>query len=134
MTTTKLITVSKERAVTFTLSQDAINNYAKLDKQLNNRLQSKLCCPEIVAVVLNIFSDCTNKACTKPVVLYENTTTCLKFKTTMRWVNVLPFHCTINTWRIWATSWFITWSFTKLLGKFILENLNLLLLGECKTI
>ena len=47
--------VSEERAVTFTLSQDAINNYVKLDKQLDNRLQSRLCRLEVVAVIPNVF-------------------------------------------------------------------------------
>ena len=91
LTTTKSIAISDEGGVPYTLPQDAINNCIILDKKLNNPLHSKLCFPEVVAVTLDVFSGCTNKACGKLVAVvtpYEATVKTCKCP--------CVFHCTAS--------------------------------------
>ena len=63
---------------------------------MNSRLHKNLGCLQVVALTLDAFPGCTNKACGEIVVVIpdEATTTCLQCDTTMK-VSKCPcaFHC-----------------------------------------
>lgn len=82
-TTTKSIIVSD---IGEAPSQNAINNYIKLDKKLNSWLQPRLCCPDVVEVTLDVFTCCANKTCGKivEVITDETTAICLQCNTSMK--------------------------------------------------
>ena len=86
LTTTKSTIVSDGGGISYKLPQDALYNYNELDKKLNNRLHLNLCFPEVVAVTLDVFPGCTNKACCKLVAVIpdEATTSCLQCNTIMK--------------------------------------------------
>ena len=98
-TTTRATIVSSEGTVSFTLPQDAVTTYMKLNKQLKNRLQPKICCPEVVSVTLDVFPGCTNIVYGRPVVAVSDqpSTSCEECNTTMK-VSKCPciFHCTLT--------------------------------------
>ena len=98
LATTRATIVSSERAVPFTLPQDAVTIYMELNKQLRNRLHPKICCPEVVSVTLDVFPGCINIACGRPVVaiLDQPSTSCQQCNTTIN-VRKCPciFHCTL---------------------------------------
>ena len=58
LTTTKATMVSREGPVSFTLPQDAVTTYMELNRQIKNRLHTKICCPEVVSVTLDVFPVC----------------------------------------------------------------------------
>ena len=57
LTPTKLtfISVKENSSSDYTLSEDVTQKYIEFGKQLNNRLNPKLCCPEIMDITLDIF-------------------------------------------------------------------------------
>ena len=67
---TRTTIVSSEGPVSFTPPKDAVTTtYMELKKQLKNRLHPKICCPEVISVILGVFPGCTNISCGTPVVV-----------------------------------------------------------------
>ena len=99
LTTTRATIASSEGPVSFTLPQDAVTTYMELNKQLKNCLHPKICCPEVVSVILDVFPGYTNIACRRPVVVIPDqpSTSCKQFNTTMKVSKCLCiFHCTLT--------------------------------------
>ena len=98
-TTTRATIVTSEGLVSFTLPQDAVTTYLKLNKQLKNRLHPKICCPEVVSVTPDVFPGCTNITCGRIVFVIPDqpSTSCQQCNTKMK-VGKCPckFHCKLT--------------------------------------
>ena len=91
--------VQKQPTVSFTISNDIVNSYVENLKQLRDRLNPKLCCPEVSAVTVELISGCNNKNCLQPVVVIqgEPTITCMNCNSMMKIDKLLSvFQCTIT--------------------------------------
>ena len=68
------------------LSGDVIKKYIDHQEEINVKLNSKICCPELVGTNLTVDAACTNDKCGKPVstVPGERIVACMNCNNTMR--------------------------------------------------
>ena len=68
------------------LSDDVIKKYIDHEEEINIKLDSKICCPELVGTNLTIDAACINDKCCKTVatVPWKRIVTCMNCKDTIR--------------------------------------------------